>query len=103
MRLPVDPTTCTVLGSKARSVDDPLWAGLDLSKAELREWPGDHHLGVPWEHLEDRKFYGDDPDFWAIYRVRPVMEPGKLWKGKKVTAASFSKAEGAWWIDVEFA
>jgi hypothetical protein len=101
MRLPVEPATCTVLGYKPKGADDPLWAGLELSRAELREW-ADYHLAVPWEHPEDQEAFGDDPSDWAIYRVRPRMEPGKKWKGKKVNAVAFVRDADAWWIDVEF-
>lgn len=103
MRLPVDHTTCTVLGSRAKSADDPLWAGLDLSRAELREWTDDHHLGVPWLHPEDQLRWKDDPDYWAIYRVRPKMEPGKKWKGKRVENVAFERWSGKWWLAISFA
>jgi hypothetical protein len=101
MRLPVEPATCTVLGHKPKGTDDPLWAGLDLTRAELREWTYDPHLGVPWLHPDDQKRY-DHPDFWAIYRVRPRMEQGKRWKNKMVKAVNFVRDADAWWIDVEF-
>ncbi|TRD03787.1 hypothetical protein FJV76_14210 [Mesorhizobium sp. WSM4303] len=102
MRLPIDPTTCTVLGYKPKNADDPLWAGLEMSRAELRNW-ADYHLAVPWEHPDDQARFKDDPKDWAIYRVRPAMEPGKKWKGKKVQSVGLVHADGAWWIDVEFA
>lgn len=78
--LPVTPATCTVNGY-AYHPKDAAWAGLDLSRAIVREkstaavallgpdraWP-DHHLDVPWCHPDDQ------PEGWSDcirYRVRP--------------------------------
>lgn len=100
MRLPIDATTCTILGNHYKQTD-AAWTGLDLARAELRKWPGDHHLAIPWAHPEDQARFGDNPDHWAIYRVRPKMEPGTKWKGHKVKSVGFAMADDAWWIEIE--
>lgn len=74
------PETVTVLGYRVRG-DDPMWLGLDLARAEVREVstamlamvgpdkaPPDHHLRVPWCHPLDRPHGWED---CAFYRVRP--------------------------------
>lgn len=112
-RLPVDHTTCTVLGNRAKSATDPLWAGLDMSRAEPRvqstlmltvagpEAPTDIHLAVPWCHPSDQT--GSPDDFDCIYRVRPKMGAGKRWKRRKVDSVAFERWDGKWWLAVAFA
>lgn len=104
--LPVSPTTCTVLGQRAKSEADPLWAGLDLSRAEMRDYspiagragPRDPNLGVPWCHPEDQT--GSPDDFDCIYRVRPKMEAGKRWKRRLVEHVDIQRVNGSWLIAV---
>lgn len=112
MRLPVDATTCTILGNHYKQTD-AAWTGLDLDHAKVRTQSTimlvlvgkdahyDLHLDVPWCHPSDQT--GSPDDFDCVYRVRPKMEPGSKWKGKKVQTVGLSRDDGAWWIDVEFA
>lgn len=113
IRVPVSHETVTVLGSRVKA-NSPAWTGLDLANAEPRvqsslmltvigpgEAPLDIHLNVPWCHPDDRT--GSPDDFDCRYRVRPRMEAGKRWKGKKVVAVAFERWDGKWWIAVEFA
>jgi hypothetical protein len=109
MRLPVDATTCTILGSHHKQTH-AAWTGLDLDRAKVRTQSTimlaiagdaahyDLHLDVPWCHPSDQT--GSPDDFDCIYRVRPKMEPGKRWKGKTVKSVDFARADGAWWIQV---
>lgn len=110
-RLPVDATTCTVNGSHFKA-SSPVWGGLKMEDAEPRvqstlmlavcgqeDAPVDIHLDVPFCHPADRT--GDDAaDFDCRYRVRPKMEPGKNWKGKKVGHVAFERWCGKWWLVV---
>lgn len=111
-RFPVSPETVTVLGYKVKATD-PMWTGLDLANAEPRqqasimlamvgadEAPPDIHLNVPWMHPEDRA--RDPGDDGCRYRVRPRMEPGKKWKGRKVKSVAFERYSGQWFIAVDF-
>lgn len=74
----IGPDTVTVLGYRWNA--GAPWAGLDFSRAVLRERstagvmlfgdgaPDDHHLDVPWCHPKDQ------PEGWrdgTMYRVRP--------------------------------
>lgn len=98
--LPVTPMTCAVLGSKAKSVDDPLWAGLlfDHPAAQVRTqstlmvWvcgpdkaPFDLHLNVPWVHPTDAARGMAWEDDRCMYRVRPKIETGRKWRGRSVS------------------
>jgi hypothetical protein len=111
-RIKVEPATVTVLGYKVRATD-PSWTGLDLSRAEPRtqssimlhicgsdEAPRDVHLNVPWCHPDDQT--GSADDFDCRYRVRPRMEPGKNWKGRRVRGVDFERWDGTWYIVVEY-
>lgn len=75
----IGPDTVTVLGSRWKA--DAPWAGLDFSRAILREQntaelallgpekaSPDHHLDVPWCHPDDQPEGWDDG---MMYRVRP--------------------------------
>lgn len=106
VRFPVSPDTITVLGYRVKE-SDPAWTGLDLANAEPRvqstmwlaiagadEAPPDIHLNVPWKHPDDKDYDG------CMYRVRPRMESGKKWKGRKVVSASFERWDGKWYIAV---
>jgi hypothetical protein len=100
MRVPVAPENVEVLGYRVKA-DNPMWAGLDLSRAALRLWKGyGPHLGVPWCHPEDQT--GDPEDFDCIYRVCPRAEVGERWKRKIVKSVALVNEDGKWWIDVEF-
>ena len=112
-RFPVSPETVTVLGNRVKETS-PAWTGLDLARAEpavqntmflmicgAADAPRDKHLRVPWCHPEDQT--GSPDDFDCIYRVRPRMEPGKKWKGRKVKEVDFERWNGKWWLAVEFA
>ena len=112
-RIKVEPKSVKILGNKPKGVDDPLWAGLDLARAEPRtqstlmlaicgqdEAPEDIHLAVPWCHPEDQT--GSADDFDCIYRVRPRMEAGKMWKRRTVESVAFERWDGEWFIAVEF-
>lgn len=110
-RVRVSPETVTVLGYRCKP-DDVRWTGLDFAKADLRtqsslflmlcgkdDAPPDLHLSVPWWHPDD----GEHPDPPEMYwRVRPRMEPGKRWKGKKVKTVAFERWSGEWWIAFEY-
>lgn len=111
-RVPVSAETCTVLGYKVKT-RDPEWAGLDLDRADLlqqstlmlaicgpNDAPPDLHLSVPWCHPDDRA-RGEEPD-GCYYRVRPRMEPGKKWAGKKVKAVAFERWAGKWFLAIEY-
>lgn len=113
IRVPVEPSTVTVLGYKVK-VTEPMWQGLDFDRAEPRQqasilmamWgsknaPQDIHLNVPFCHPEDRA-RGDDDD-GCRYRVRPRMQIGKKWKGKMVKSAAFERWDGKWFIVIETA
>ncbi len=65
-RRPITPGMVEVLGSRWSS-RELAWAGLRFHEAELRNWPSDPHLGVPWCHPDD----DSDGEGDAIYRVRP--------------------------------
>lgn len=109
VRVPVSPATTTVLGYRVKATS-PMWAGLDLSKAEPRmqttlelaffgaDAVTDIHLDVPWCHPEDQARGGE----WVKYRVRPRMEAGKRWRGKVVKSVAFERWNGEWAIAVEF-
>ena len=104
-RIKVSPKSVTVLGDKPKGEDDPLWAGLDLARAEPRtqstvmlaicgeDAPEDIHLAVPWGHPEED----------CIYRVRPRMEVGKKWKGRTVESVAFERWDGEWFIAIAMA
>lgn len=78
--IPVHPLTVRVDGEQWRT--GGTWAGLDFSRAAIREQasimvmavgqqeaPPDHHLDVPWCHPADQ------PHGWRdgiLYRVRPA-------------------------------
>lgn len=100
-RIPVEPKNVEVLGYRVRE-SDPMWAGLDLSRAVLRLWHGyPPHLGVPWCHPADQT--GDPEDFDCIYRVYPRPTVGKRWKRKKVVkSVALVNEGGKWWIDIEY-
>jgi hypothetical protein len=100
-----------VLGNKVKATD-PMWAGLDLNRADLLcqsslaiacfgpdGAPPDMHLSVPWCHPEDQTGSPDDFDCW--YRVRPRMEVGKKWKGKRVAGVCFELYGGKWFLAIE--
>lgn len=104
-RLPVSPETVTVLGNRVKK-SSPAWRGLDLENADLAtqatimlvicgpdEAPPDLHLRVPWWHPDDGPA-PSPPEMY--YRVRPRMEPGKKWKGKKVESVAFERWRGEW-------
>lgn len=108
-RLPVNPETVTVLGHKVKATN-PIWAGLDLANAEPRtqntmalacfgseEADIDIHLSVPWKHPDD------SGPFDCHYRVRPRMESGKKWKGRKVKSVAFERWSGQWFLAIEYA
>lgn len=109
IRIPVDPTTITVLGNRVKETE-PMWTGLDLANAEPRtqsslmllvcgrdKAPEDVHLCVPWNHPQDTK---DGIDGECRYRVRPRVEVGKKYKGKRVTSVAFERWDGKWWIAI---
>jgi hypothetical protein len=113
---PVAPDTVSVLGSRWEA-DEPAWAGLDFAKAKLRtqntlmlsicgaDAPYDLHLDVPFWHPGDGE---PDPDIedWAWYRVRPLPEPGRKWRGRKVVDVTIEPAperSPPWQIRVTFA
>jgi hypothetical protein len=87
---PIGPHTVTVLGSIWRP--SAPWAGLDFSRAKLRDtsiWGDDYHLNVPWCHPSDQdETWGTpayEPDCW--YRVRPRR---KSWR--------FVQVDGVWMV-----
>ncbi len=98
---PVAPDTVTVLGYHAKPTD-PMWLGLDFSRAELRSrasimllmcgWdaPIDLHLNVPWCHPDDQPYGWEEDGCW--YRVRPRPEIGKRWRGKLVKSVAIVAA-----------
>lgn len=104
--LPVSPETCSVLGIRVRA-DSPAWLGLDFSRAttatklfSARPCP---HLCVPFCHPEDQPEGWDDD---MIYRVYPLMEAGRKWKGRKVISVAIEPApdrDPPWVIVVEYA
>lgn len=112
----VTPETVEILGRRAKSESDPLWAGLFLDRAEpamqtslmlmvcgADDAPIDRHLRVPWCHPSDRT--GTDED-WndCIYRVRPRLAEGKRWRGRKVGRVhGFERWDGRWFIAFEYA
>lgn len=110
-RVPVSPETCTVLGYRVKA-SDPRWAGLDLDKADLimqstlmlcvcgpDDAPIDAHLRAPWWHPDD----GPAPDPPEMYfRVRPRMQAGKKWEGRKVKFVAFERFSGKWGLAIEF-
>jgi len=66
--LPITPSTVEILGHNYLPTDT-IWAGLRLSDAYVREVSlieNDHHLAVPWCHINDPSHGADD----AVYRVR---------------------------------
>jgi hypothetical protein len=110
-RLPITPETVTVLGRRVKA-NSPMWAGLDLANADLRmqasillmtigpDAPVDLHLSAPWWHPEDGP-PPSPPEMW--YRVRPRMQPGKKWKGRKVQTVQFERWSGKWCLAIEYA
>lgn len=113
-RLPVDPTTCTVLGARVKP-NSPRWTGLRWNGEETvltqstlmmvvcgADAPYDLHLRVPWVHPEDeaRGFEAD-----SFYRVRPIPRAGKKWNGRKVKSVAIERDETRsppWAIVLEF-
>lgn len=107
---PVAPDTVTVNGSRYRG-DRAGWQGLYLDSAELLTgslWSArDLHLEVPWMHPDDAaKMAGAAPGdgWWAYYRVRPIAEPGKTWRRRKVAAVAFEREAGygRWMVKVTY-
>ena|ERR1043166_3164719 len=113
LRALVTHKTVTVNGSVWR--ESAPWSGLSFERAKPRvqstmmmavcgstEAPLDIHLDVPWCHPADQT---DTPEDWndCVYRVRPRMEVGKKWKGKKITFVAFENWDGKWYVayDVE--
>lgn len=115
-RYPVAPETVTILGYAPRTARDARWAGLRWNGTEelrtqstLMLWvygpdaPSDLHLNVSWRHPDDDL---TDEDADCKYRVRPRMQPGKRWKGRKVKAVSIERdatLTPPWVICVEYA
>lgn len=113
---PVSHETCTVLGRRAKSAEDPIWAGLMFNGKEIvrtqstiMRWacgddaPYDLHLDVPWDHPADQAA-GIKSE--CIYRVRPKMEAGRRWQGRTVRSVALERDETKsppWVIRVEFA
>lgn len=90
MTEPLSPSNCTVLGYTVTATD-PMWTGLDLSRAEIgRDLVGGYCLSVPWLHPDDRVRHINDPDWWAFYCVRPR----KHWR-------SFVRVDGVWHVSEE--
>lgn len=104
--LPVSPETCDVLGSRVKA-DSPAWLGLDFTRATaaatlFSAWPCPH-LRVPFCHPEDQPEGWDDD---MIYRVYPLMEAGRKWKGRRVVSVAIEPApdrDPPWAIVVEYA
>lgn len=109
-RVLVSPETVTVLGYNVKA-NDPMWIGLDLSRAEPRQQnslllaiAGPHdgtdiHLNVPFVHPDDAA--AGMKDEGCRYRVRPKMRVGKKWHGKTVSSVAFERWDGKWVIAVE--
>lgn len=113
-RFAVAPDTVTVLGRRWKATD-AAWRGLDFANAQLRTQstlmlyvcgpdaaPYDLHLNVPYSHPDD------DPCLWegAMYRVRPIAEPGKRWRRRMVDDVAIEPSPGKeppWEIVVTFA
>lgn len=100
VRYAVNHETCTILGSRYKA-DSPCWTGLHFNGNEklrtqstIMLWAVgsdasyDLHLDVPWEHPSD--WDGEsEPD--CIYRVRPIAEVGRRWRGRKVAAVDLER------------
>ncbi len=97
---PIGSKTVTINGSHWK--ESAPWAGLDFHRAELRSasiWnDDDYHLGVPWMHPCDRVGHIDDPDWWAVYRVRlkrgwkSFVWNGATWCVSKAPPLSYAPA-----------
>lgn len=112
--LPVGPDTCSVNGSRYKA-NSPVWLGLDFSRAEIRtqswlmvgmlgshEASYDLHLNVPFCHPDDQPGGWEDGTY---YRVRPLMEPGRKWKGRKVSDVAIKRDDDRnppWVIEVRY-
>jgi hypothetical protein len=109
-RIAVSPETVTVLGYRVKE-SDPRWRGLNFDRAEPRTQNSlmlvaigphdfeDVHLNVPFVHPEDKARGVKDDG--CRYRVRPKIQAGKKWKGKLVTAVSFERWDGKWFIAIK--